>query len=1429
MTDFNIEINPQPSFLLEITSTSGNSATTVETIVTGGNIVEVSNRDKILPSDFPDTYPISWTTGSLPISRIENFASGVSGLLPITEIYGNSGILVSTSGTKYYISVTGEFGLSTQQVLEVLLSGIAVNITGGSGNFNYLTVNNIPVSISGHTHISNDILNFGSAVSGLIPVKSISGGYGISVTGASGNYVISSALTSVDEANSLVTVVFNESATPIPKFTAIFISGGHGDLPVAALAIANGELRSSKTYGITQEVIPAMSSGHVVSYGNIYGLDTDQFNPSAPQGNIDGQVMYLSPTVSGGLTLTKPYAPNHLVAVGTVIRTHKNEGVFNVRIQNGFEMEELHNVASTGAISGQFLKYDGSLWRNSGILSSDISDFASAVSGISPNISITGTSGIAVNKAGNTYTIYTTGNFGLTSSQVQSLLNSGVSIYVTGGSGNFSSLTINGTPVSVSGHTHALNEVSNNVLYQSGTNIGLRTSTPRSALDIKGDLLVSDGAGFFGNFTPSGGIPSNQYIGHNIQDINGNPTLVNSAYPSWVTRLGGSSVGGDNFNIVRIPASGSWGSQQSLFYISNSGNIGIGTTSPSTRLHVNGNITALTGLFTSLLVNNTGVSLSGHAHTASNITDFNSATSGLLIPYALLTSGNFTNLYITGIPVSVSGHTHVSSQITNFNSSVSGLLPSISGSGYAAVNLLNNVYIVSISGLQPSGNYSLVGHTHTASNITDFNASVSGLLTPYALLNSPNFSGVPTAPTAASGTNTTQLATTQFVRTEVANLVASAPSTLDTLNELAAALGNDPNFATTVTNSLSTKIAGTGTSNYLPRFSGSQSLINSNIYNDASGVGIGTNSPQDFLHIEGDVTLGNSAGSKTAWNRAFYVFRDPASSNSYGITLGGESGNNRWHTSIFAPEYSDIAFRFDPLNNNEKTNGQNSFTTRMIVRGDSGYVGIGTVNPTSRLDVSGNITASGGSFSSLTVNSLPVSVSGHTHISSQITDFNSGVSGLLPVTNIIGTSGASVTSSGTVFTVAVTGTFGLTNSEIQNLLNSGVNIYITGGSGSLSSLNVSGYPVVLANGTTNYHPKFSGQTLINSFAYENATGIGIKTVNPVVPLHVYGTLLVDGLGQSANSYSEGIRLGAGSNGYSIVTFGANPAFPSGSQSGQWWIGRHGGTSGFNINHNGTDIFHAITGGNIGIGTIAPTQRLDVRGNAFVSGVLTSPSGYFGVGLTTPAAKLHAYSSVSGDNVFFVEGTNGSLFSVVDNLSGSLMSVNNNAGLPIFEVFSDDRVIAGRFNKNDFVVSSGGNVGVGTASPAYKLQVSGSFGATTKSFNISHPSKPGYRLEYGSLESPYHGVRLTGRDRVVNGRCIVKLPEYVKDLVHEDGINIQITNINHYKTLCIKKIDLAKNSFEVSSSWCDFRDREFFWTFTAQRKDVDKLEVERKEI
>jgi hypothetical protein len=149
--------------------------------------------------------------------------------------------------------------------------------------------------------------------------------------------------------------------------------------------------------------------------------------------------------------------------------------------------------------------------------------------------------------------------------------------------------------------------------------------------------------------------------------------------------------------------------------------------------------------------------------------------------------------------------------------------------------------------------------------------------------------------------------------------------------------------------------------------------------------------------------------------------------------------------------------------------------------------------------------------------------------------------------------------------------------------------------------------------------------------------------------------------------------------------------------------------------------------------------------------------------------------------------------------------------------------------NSLIFDNGTNVGIGTASPGYKLQVNGNFGATTKSFRIDHPSKKNHSLEYGSLESPYHGVRLTGRDKVIKGVGTVSLPDYLKDLIHDDDtLNIQITNIKHGKTIYIDKIDLKNDRFIVKADRSKtLGNLEFFWTLSGVRKDVDNLVVEKR--
>ncbi|KGK99905.1 hypothetical protein [Thalassobacter sp. 16PALIMAR09] len=112
-------------------------------------------------------------------------------------------------------------------------------------------------------------------------------------------------------------------------------------------------------------------------------------------------------------------------------------------------------------------------------------------------------------------------------------------------------------------------------------------------------------------------------------------------------------------------------------------------------------------------------------------------------------------------------------------------------------------------------------HSHSIGQVTGLQSALNAK----APLLSPALTGSPTAPTATTGSNTTQIATTGFVAAAIGALIDAAPGAMNTLNELAAALGDDPSFATTVTNALAGKLAATSNLSDLPNKSSSRSNL----------------------------------------------------------------------------------------------------------------------------------------------------------------------------------------------------------------------------------------------------------------------------------------------------------------------------------------------------------------------------------------------------------------------------------------------------------------------------------------------------------------------------------------------------------------------------------------------------------------------------
>jgi hypothetical protein len=674
--------------------------------------------------------------------------------------------------------------------------------------------------------------------------------------------------------------VRNNTGSSILAGTAVYATGltpgGNNRIEIAPKA-ADGSIREVRFMGLVTENIDNGVNGFTTHFGYIRNIDTrGDYAANGATNKVwasgepvwaEGDLLYVHPTVAGKLTKIEP---KHSISVAIILNRHQNQGKLFVRPTSYGHLGDNHDVSISGVSNGQFLQY-----------------------------------------------------------------NSSTDYWVASNSGNFTTLTINNNQIPVgtglANHIAYWNTTSGLVadsgqLYWDATNnrLGIGTQSPVSSLQVVGT----------GRFT-NVDINNSAIAGTSALTVNGSISTQSQAV------IGGqfSAYGDTNTRVYKPDAStfamssANSGIKLSFGYlvgsihtpwmtITNSG-IGIGTTSPAYNFHVIG-------------------------------------------------TGNFSqNVLVNGTGVSLSGHTHTTSQITNFNSGVSGL--------------------------------------------------VSGI---YAPLISPSLTGTPTAPTATSGTNTTQIATTAFVRTEVSNLVASAPSALDTLNELAAALGNDPNFATTVTNNLSTKIAGTGTTNYIPKFTAAQTIQNSIIFDNGTNIGIGTTSPSSQLHVIG---TGN--------------FSQNLLVNGTGVSVSGHT-----HAVSDITNFNSSVSGLLPVKNIGSGSGINvSSTTGNFTISVSGLnstyisdfneavddrIGSGLFVAGTGINLNYNDIAN-----TFTVSVTGVSFSGHTHTSSNITDFNSSVSGLLPT---IANSGDNRILTSTGSAVGINGESNLTfNGTFLNVTGSG--------------------------------------------------------------------------------------------------------------------------------------------------------------------------------------------------------------------------------------------------------------------------------------------------------------------------------------------------------------------------------------------------------
>ena len=147
----------------------------------------------------------------------------------------------------------------------------------------------------------------------------------------------------------------NVTGVQINKGTVVRIIGATGDSPLISPAHPTSEENSANTLGIATQDIPNDSFGLIITEGILLGVNTD--------GMTAGALLYLGS--NGTFTTTKPTPPNHGVRLGEVLRVQQNNGSIYVRIDNGMELDEAHDVIYTNISNGDLLVRSGSVWHNS--------------------------------------------------------------------------------------------------------------------------------------------------------------------------------------------------------------------------------------------------------------------------------------------------------------------------------------------------------------------------------------------------------------------------------------------------------------------------------------------------------------------------------------------------------------------------------------------------------------------------------------------------------------------------------------------------------------------------------------------------------------------------------------------------------------------------------------------------------------------------------------------------------------------------------------------------------------------------------------------------------------------------------------------------------------------------------------------------------
>jgi hypothetical protein len=379
-----------------VDGTDGVSVTAARIDFDGSLVITLStgrelNVGEVVAPDLAERIKVITNGGGTSQSVLDTLASlqtQINNLIPSQS--GNSGKFLTTNGTALsWASVGG--GLNYQGAWNA--STNSPTLASGVGTSGYYYV----VSTAGSTNLdgitdwkAGDWLIYNGtawqkidqswAIAGvndnITSMTGITGGIsspdfvqfdtGASVTNAVGKLYWDSTQATLtvgltadiaaDVGQTLYAYVTNAESVTITKGQPVYMFSAQGDRMTVKLAYNTGDATSAKTVGLCAEDIGANQTGLILCQGVQDGLNLGSYTA--------GDTLYLGAT-AGSLTATKPYAPNHLVYIGVVERANNGNGRLYVRVQNGYEMDELHNVSAQNPTNGQVLIYNEStsLWE----------------------------------------------------------------------------------------------------------------------------------------------------------------------------------------------------------------------------------------------------------------------------------------------------------------------------------------------------------------------------------------------------------------------------------------------------------------------------------------------------------------------------------------------------------------------------------------------------------------------------------------------------------------------------------------------------------------------------------------------------------------------------------------------------------------------------------------------------------------------------------------------------------------------------------------------------------------------------------------------------------------------------------------------------------------------------------------------------------